>query len=453
MNDKLSLAVIGATAVAAPPGGSEIPLLCYPDWPTFVAAGRPATTFLSALADPLEVAKFSLALRSSPDWHRIACSLPGTPGSPLLDGEANIAETIASALHGEARRQTLNLPLAAMEPEERLLAYLYLRDGARLLPVLDPAHRFLYRYPLAEAIAGDTAAAPAWIDGLLRRGLLESQEPVDRLRHCPDCASAQLLYSDVCPRCTGVDIAPLPLLRCLGCGHAGEESAFAADDGLRCPFCRASLRRAGVDCERLPAGNRCRSCGEIFAEPEVRARCLGCGGQNTASRLEIREIGVLRLSSRGRVALRAGDIAESFAALESVNYVVPAYFQHLLGWLMLTGRRHPELSFGLIRIEFPNLGEIITRLGATRGFMLLDEFARRLREALRASDVSTRTAEDHLLVLLPFTPPEQVAGKLEEALAAVDGQRPTRLQARLRLLAWPRDIASGETPEHVLARL
>lgn len=450
MSGNAHLVIIGEAKPADSSAGLELPVAVFPDWEAFIEAGTTVAGFLVALADPREVAKVALALRTSPWWLRLACSRRGMPPNSLLDGEATLAEACDRVLKSEARRQTLNLPLEALEAEERLLAFLYLRDGARLVPVLDPAYRLLYRYPLVEAVAGAAAEAPDWLGNLVRRQLLEAQELVDRVRHCPACASAHLMFVDVCPQCASIQIARTELLHCFTCGHVAEESAFVSEGGMRCPNCRTALRHIGADYDRPLSQYRCGSCHHIFVEPDVLARCLQCATATEPDHLDIREVSVLRLSTRGRVALRAGDIAESFAALESANYVVPSYFQHMLGWMLLTARRHKELAFSLVRVEFLNVPDVLEAIGPTRSFMLLDEFARRLREILRSSDVTTRTAEDHLLLLLPFTTPEVVVKKIDAFLRQAASGREAALAARIGQIACPRDVSPSEAPERLL---
>lgn len=456
MSENAALVILGrATEGDSSLGleGLSLPVVVFPDWAAFLRAAPPVAGFLIALPDPVEAARLAESLRASPWWERIACTLPGFPASPLFDGEATPALAADKALKGEARRQTLNLPLLALEAEERLLAFLYLRDNARLVPVLDPGHRLLYRYPLAEAVAANAAEIRGWLAGLVRRQLLEAEELVSRVRHCPACGSAHLLFIDVCPQCASIQIARAELLHCFTCGQVDEENRFISESGMRCPNCHTALRHIGVDYDRALSRSRCAACQAIFVDASVLARCLHCGLGSEPGQLDVQEVSVLRLSSRGRAALRAGAIAESFAALESANYVVPAYFQHLLGWMLATARRHRELHFGLVRVEFLNVPDILEAVGPMRSFMLLDEFARRLREILRASDVTTRTPEDHLLLLLPFTLPEGVAKKINAFLARSAGGREAALAAHLSLLACPRDVSPDEAPERVLGRI
>ena len=68
--------------------------------------------------------------------------------------------------------------------------------------------------------------------------------------------------------------------------------------------------------------------------------------------------------------------------------------RRLLDWTLATHARHPEMRFALILVEFQNATEVIEQQGAARVFLMLDEFARRLHELLRTSDITTRTQEE-----------------------------------------------------------
>ena len=98
-------------------------------------------------------------------------------------------------------------------------------------------------------------------------------------------------------------------------------------------------------------------------------------------------------------------------------------------------------------IEFTNATELIEELGAARVFLLLDEFARRLHELLRTSDITTRTQEDKLWLFLPFSDP---AGPRPRDCSARCPTRRWRLpigavQARIRHLQMPQDLRAGDS--------
>ena len=168
----------------------------------------------------------------------------------------------------------------------------------------------------------------------------------------------------------------------------------------------------------------------------------------------MREVRTLRLSPHGRAALRAGQLQESFAALDTANYVVPNYFSLFLDWAITTQLRHKEMQFSLVMIEFTNATEVIETHGAARTFLMLDELSRRLRELLRSSDMTTRTSETQLWVLLPFGMGAGFAARVERLLQeTVPKDGSIGLQARIRVVQTPQDLKAQEKASSLMQRL
>jgi GGDEF domain-containing protein len=188
-------------------------------------------------------------------------------------------------------------------------------------------------------------------------------------------------------------------------------------------------------------------------EASIVTRCLDCAAVADPATLDVREVAPLRLTAHGRAALRAGQIEESFAALDLPNSVVLNYFRRLVDWALAAQQRHAELSFGLVLIEFEDAAGLIESMGAPRAFLLLDEFARRLHELLRTSDVTTRTSEQKLWVFLPFSSPEGFAARVRRVLQEQAGPVRDKLKVRVRHLWAPAQVARGEQAAELMQRL
>ena len=251
------------------------------------------------------------------------------------------------------------------------------------------------------------------VDILRRRGLLRDDGLLDRTRHCSSCHSAHVNFVDLCPHCEDLDIHKEPALHCFACGHVGPESLYLESGALVCPKCHVQLRHIGVDYDKPLAQYSCRSCQRSFMESLVKARCFDCGHSNSPSDLEVREVCRLQLSASGRNAIRAGNIRGSFAALKARSYVEPEMFQRMLDWANNIQARHKEFRFNVMSVELHHEAKLQQRLGSVRLYLLLDEFALRLNEKLRDSDVITRKEENSLLLLLPFTDPEGLKARIE----------------------------------------
>jgi len=392
-------------------------------------------------------------LRRSPWWDRPAFTLPGVPATPLSDGSATPDAAAQAGQRARAIRDSLRLDPLTLQGDERVLYHLYLREGTELLPVCDRQARLLYRYPAAEALAAPGDNVDGWLTALVRRNLLEPGTVVDRTRHCRQCSSAHLHYLDVCPHCSSLQIRKAASLHCFTCGHVAPEADFHDGQGLACPKCSTRLRHIGVDYDRPLTQYACASCHHAFMEASIVARCLDCGAIAEPGTLDVREVASLRLTPHGRAALRAGQIEESFAALDLPNSVVPNYFRRLVDWALAAQQRHAELTFGLVLIEFEDAAGLIETLGAPRAFLLLDEFARRLHELLRTSDVTTRTSEQRLWVFLPFSSPEGFAARVRRVLDERPRQGPADLRVRLRHLQAPQQVQRGEPAAQLMQRL
>ncbi len=375
---------------------------------------------------------------------------------PLLaDGTASYGDALNTSERALALRRSVRLDPATLHLDERVLYFLYLRSPAELQPLCDRHSATLYRYPLVEALAQEGDNVAACLIALTRRRLLEPAGLIDRTRHCRTCGCAHLHYLDVCPHCASLQIRKAASLHCFACGHVAPEDDFKNDGALVCPKCSVALRHIGVDYDRPLTQYACASCHHAFMETSVLARCLDCGAKHEPSALDVREIAVLRLSAHGRTALRAGQMQASFAALDAHNYMEPAPFRRMLDWLLATQSRHAEMHFGLMLVQFQNTAQVMEEQGAARVFLMLDEFARRLHGLLRTSDITTRTQEELLWLLLPFSSPQGLEARLKTVLAdqTTDQGGSSALRVRIRHLQIPGDLRAGDHAVQLMTRL
>ena len=392
--------------------------------------------------------------RNSPYWFKplLFSEAGNDPG--FSDGALDFIAAQAVCERTDALRQSLQVDPRTLQFDERLLYFLYLREPHELLPLRDRNSKHLYRYPEAEAIAPEHEDAGHWITSLARRELLQPTTLFDRTRHCRSCSSAHLHYLDVCPQCRSMEIHAGESVHCFTCGHVAPNADFRQEGHLECPQCQTRLRHVGVDYDRPLTRMACATCHHAFIEADVVVRCLDCGVEAAADMLDVREVRGLRLSAYGRAALRAGQLHDSFAALDTANYVVPNYFRLLLDWAITTQNRHKELAFSLVMIECVNASEVIESHGAARTFLILDELSHRLREMLRTSDLTTRTAETMLWVFLPFSQGAGFAARVEKLLEqATPKNGGVGLRARIRHAESSAGLAPDERAASLMERL
>jgi len=322
----------------------------------------------------------------------------------LHDGVAAMtAELLAKARPILSRLKGLDTEGLGKTSALRLLAYLYLRPGSELEAYRHWDVEGIAVYPVAELLNDSGVDTPGWLELLARRGLLEKSRLIDRLRLCPACERPHHNFVDVCPEDHILEIRKVDFVHCFTCGYVGPENEFFREGIFVCPNCKTQLRHIGVDYDRPLESYICAN-GHKFIEPDVMAECLVCGAKNPPDALIPREIHAYAITTDGALAVRAGEIGDLYAVLDRTNYARPDYFLSLLDWLLKLHRRAPEERFSVLAIRLLNIPRLIDTLGRGKVLEFLDEFAERLRRLLRTTDITTRTNETDIYILLPKTP-------------------------------------------------
>ncbi len=432
---------------------------CIEDPGLWAAEGLPEGVVIGT-SDPQTAERTLKKLRSLP----AAALLPvvllkelGPRLALLCDG---VAESIAAAaaLMAPVAEKIRELPADIREQggDFRLLAYLAARPQALLHPYRQWDAARVYTYPLAELLAEAQTEIERWLEKLTERGYLEPAALVDRLRLCPACGGCHHNYVDACPHSRSIDIVQKPFLHCFTCGHVGPEEGFLTGGALVCPKCTARLRHIGADYDRPLENYLCNHCGQSFIEPAVIARCLSCGAENATESLVPRPIHAFRLSERGRLAARTGSLEDIYAPFDRLNYVMPPFFEALVDWLLAVCRRHAEERFSLLGIRLGNVLELTDRLGRFRTAELVDEFAARLRETIRRTDLTTRTDQRTLWILLPKTECPDchiLLSRLEEIRRHSRQPEGIELAFTVASFSAPADLLPEEPAALLMARL
>jgi hypothetical protein len=375
----------------------------------------------------------------------------------LIDGVASDGPTAAALMAPiHSRLQQLPTDILTHGQTFRLLAYLFCRPEAIQTPVRKWDTARVYAYPIAEALADADTGIGEWLRNLIERNYLETAGLVDRLRECPACGHAHHNYVDACPHCRSIDIVQKPFLHCFTCGHVGPEDAFLKTAALICPQCTARLRHIGSDYDRPLENQVCNACTQSFIEPEVRARCLHCGAENPTERLVPRQVHSYRLTERGRTAALTGNLEDIYALFDHLNYVRPQFFLELVDWLLEVCRRHADERFSLLGIRLSNVVELTASLGRHRAAELVDEFALRLRETVRRTDLTTRMDQRTLWLLLPKTECPActlLLSRLEEIRSRSRQADGVELRFDSVSYSAPAEQLAGETAAVLLARL
>ena len=371
----------------------------------------------------------------------------------LTDGLVDSTDKArAQALEMEKLSEEIDLGSLKGSRDFRLLAYLLSRPKG-LNPVLRPFTHDVYGFPMADMIGGGEDSVQ-WLKNLRDRGVLALGSLVDRIRLCPKCSCTHLNYIDVCPSCGSIDIALKEFIHCFTCGRVGPEEDFLQESGYRCPFCSTHLRHLGSDYDHPLESFVCNDCAHRFVEADVVVDCFCCRARSKTDELLVEAIRVFRISEKGKTAARTGSIEDVYALLDRLNYVVPAYFDQLLDWMILLNRRYPDEVFSLLGVRFANLDRISDSIGRQRTTQMMDAIAGRLRELIRSTDVSTRTGTGLLWLLLPRTDSEGASvleGRILELAGMVDGSIKPDLRS-IKITA-PEDIQDGVRANNLMTRL
>lgn len=336
----------------------------------------------------------------------------------------------------------------------RLIKYLWLRPDF----ILEPYHfwkesRF-YSYPLLDALSYDELDSFEWLRSLANTKILELAVLTDRQRECANCRSSHLSFIDVCPNCHAIDIDMKSSLHCFTCGCVDTQEKFVHSGALVCPKCSTQLRHIGSDYDRPIENYICQGCHHLFAEPDVLVRCASCEKEMVPDDLISNKIYSWKLSDRGRMLAARGDEFDIASSFDQLDFISRELFVHDLDWLLVSSRRYPDITFSLFGIYFVNLPELVSQIGHTQVLQMLEAFAQRLRSMLRVPDLSTRSAENLVWLLLPFTNEEGLHGfqaRIEANLNALQKDNELRLDVRFVGVSASQ-IHEREDAELLLAR-
>lgn len=376
-----------------------------------------------------------------------------------------------------SRMGTLSIETNAANDDLRLLSFLYCRgDECTLSPVAFAASPWIYEYPAAFLIGGfvDKAvqslyhfgpvtgtysqkgmqSSAEWLGAVSTQGFLTDLELVDRIRLCPHCHTGNLNYIDFCPACGSIDFVKKKMIHCFTCGHVAPEETFRNGMLLQCPRCNVTLRHIGSDYDRPVEAYSCNRCGERFIEPEVKADCLLCRKKSATEDLEVRQIYKYGITAKGKRAVQLGQIDFAFSLFDNNRNVLPLYFYQITDWLLQMKLRYSDEDFSLLYIKVVGIEAIESHSGISRFKNLIDELARRIRELVRVTDITTSTGANTFWVLLPRTSQnggEILASRIESLAELVSMENDANVHIQVKCFALSTEYAGrGPVAERLL---
>lgn len=382
--------------------------------------------------------------------------LPAALDHQLLDGQLPEPSALQEKISDvEDLSKSFKNTETYITPQGRLIKYLWLRTGFIIQPQREWKNSRYYRYTLLEAFNEDTDDSFAWLRKLAVAKILEPVSLIDRQRECMHCRSAHLSFIDICPNCFEIDIALQPSLHCFTCGCVDAQDKFLHAGMLKCPKCSTHLRHIGSDYDRPLENYQCQSCNHAFSEGEIRVRCAVCEKSMKPDELVINEIQHWQLSDRGRVIAFRGEVFDLSSGFDQLDFISKELFVHDLDWMMVLSHRYKNISFSLFGIYFVNLVELVDEIGHTRLLQVMESFAQRLRNLLRIPDLSARTAENMLWLLLPNTDKQGLAGfhkRIEASMNQLMLESDHKLIYRFGSISSDQ-LSDQEDAELILARL
>lgn len=368
------------------------------------------------------------------------------PPPAELQKQIDAAQDLSRSLKGKDNYLT---------PQGRLINYLWLRPNYIVQPCHEWTNPRFYRYPLLEAMSLDQSDAFEWLRNLANAKILEPVTLMDRQRECMYCRSAHLSFIDTCPNCSAIDIKLQPSLHCFTCGCVDAQDKFMHSGTLVCPKCHTHLRHIGSDYDRPLENYSCQVCHHSFVEGDVLVRCAICEKDMNPNELIMNEIRTWRLSDKGRTIAFRGEVFDLSSGFDQIDFISKELFIHDLDWLMVMARRYPNINFSLFGIYFANLPDLVEIFNHARLLQMLESFAQRLRNLLRTPDLSTRTAENMLWLLLPNTDEQGLIGfqkRIEKSMDKLLEESEYKLDFRF-ISVNSQKLSNKENAELLLARL
>jgi hypothetical protein len=374
----------------------------------------------------------------------------------LLDGQLPQPSVLLEVVNQvEDLQKSLKSNETYITHQGRLIKYLWLRPDFILQPHHEWQYPRFYRYPLLEALSQDGSDSFEWLRNLANSKIIEALTMLDRQRECTYCRSAHLSFIDVCPNCLSIDIKLQASLHCFTCGCVDVQDRFMHSGTLVCPKCHTHLRHIGSDYDRPIENYRCQSCSQTFIEGDVQVRCAMCEKEMKPGDLILNEVHNWRLSDKGRTIVFRGEVFDLSSGFDQLDFVSRELFIHDLDWMMVTSQRYPNVHFSLFGIYFANLPDLVELFNHARLLQMLESFAQRLRSLLRTPDLSTRTAENMLWLLLPNTDEQGLIGfhrRIENSMKVLLEESEHKLDFRFISIS-SQNITGKENAELLLARL
>jgi GGDEF domain-containing protein len=288
------------------------------------------------------------------------------------------------------------------------------------------------------------------------KNLIKRQDIVDRVRACPECKKSHLSFVDLCPNCKSLDIEQQKSLHCFNCGFVGPESNFKKNGVLVCSNCDTRLRHIGVDYDRPFEQFHCRSCSELFIEPEVTARCMECSHKSTPEQLNLEVIYSYELSEKGHEFCLYGVETASLDKLLETSLIPHEVFIFTANWLNKLAKRSEEQAYSLMALRVINSSSVVAKQGYAETQKIIQSLSQKVHDLIRSTDLVTRYSSDLYLLLLPITDfkgANVLKEKIMNELEIIQAGRESALEIGIALYSSSENGVSEEEIGQVITML
>lgn len=331
----------------------------------------------------------------------------------VSDGIFDPNTSFAFATKNQQKAVSVNVSLS----QEPLVGWLGLNSKRRIKPLKSIKSTSIYTYPILEFFYPGTSSTYRHALAEKKRGILEPESLVDRIRACKSCSSSHLNYIEVCPECRSIDVETQSSLHCFTCGNVSDQQSFMRRGKLECPKCLTQLRHIGVDYDRPLENYHCNSCSSNFIETETICQCFSCNQISNINELIIQNLEQYKLGEAGEYLFHHGKLFQA-PELSIKGKVDIVFFRHLITWVNKVALRH-EQEHLLLAIYLPTLQEFEQQNSSLQLFNLMNKITDYLSKILRDTDICCQLKQDVLMVFMPHTARAQV-NTLEQKLTKLN---------------------------------
>lgn len=270
---------------------------------------------------------------------------------------------------------------------------------------------------------------------------------------CSNCGSAFMNFREICPDCKSPDIVSQNLIHHFKCAHIAPEEEFYKGDNIVCPKCRDTLNHIGVDFDKPSVVFTCRSCSNVFQEPETDTKCFNCKVTNypeNQTKLTIKEYS---LTSMGENACFHG-LDSMFKAVikEDLPLIPYKVFKKIVESESERIKRYAKSVSTLVYIEISGIEELYTEMGANAK-SIFAELSSIIKSMLRVSDFIASMSESAFVALLTETDISGAQSALDRLSKRIERLIKKNTSKKLKVVTGYSPVIADKSSEQIIKEI